>query len=372
MIEVKELVRSFEKNKLSFFTGVPDSTFKGFMSYLNAGKGDFIHRKAPNEGAAVAQATGYFLSTGVPGVVYMQNSGLGNAINPLTSLADEEVYGIPMLLLIGWRGEPGNKDEPQHKKMGACMLSILDSIGVSYRLIDIENYEEQINWARAMALEESKPVALIVRTKLIGEYKDGPILLKKIDSFPLREKIIEGILSKTSKDTRIFSTTGKTSRELFEVSEVKGREHCLNFYNVGAMGFVSSIALEFARNNTGETMILDGDGALIMQMGSLSAIGASQLSNIVHVVIDNGVHESTGSQPTLSKGIHWEGLFKANGYKRVKIVEDLEDFQSIDLFEKEGPTAIVFYSSPGSRNDLGRPTITPNENKISFMENLKK
>jgi len=352
---------------LNYFTGVPDSTLKEWLKLIFDGCSGFTNRIAANEGAAISNAAGYYLATGNVGVVYLQNSGLGNCINPLTSLTDVEVYGIPVVMLIGWRGMPSKKDEPQHKKMGVITKKILTSLDIPYTVLDDDNYIEQIKDAAVLSKSKQQSRALIVKPGFFDIYNKEN--RNKETKGMVREDAIKTIVGAIKDNDIILSTTGKTSRELYEVCTTNSRGHNNNFYNVGSMGHVSAIGLEVALQKRDKlTYILDGDGALIMHMGTLASIGNYQPKNLVHIVFDNKVHESTGSQPSLSNAIDIAGVMRECNYRQVETVLDNTALINILSESISGPLGIVIKVIPGSRNDLGRPTDTPKDTKIRFMD----
>lgn len=370
-----QLWKIFESAKLDFFTGVPDSTFKSWMSFLHDKHGsELTNMIACNECEAVALATGYHLATNKIPVVYMQNSGLGKTVNPLTSLCDPEVFSIPMLLMIGWRGEPNKKDAPQHKKMGRITISLLETLEIPYRLLPEEASEADkvLSELKRIAKETNAPVALVVRKGIIEDYTQ-----KKTDknSFDLtRYEAIRCIIDNLDGDEVIISTTGKTSRELFEY-RVSKQQSPRDFYTVGSMGCSASIALGAAMQKPDKRFIVfDGDGAAIMQMGAFATIGHYKPKNFVHIIFDNRCHESTGAQPTVSKTLSFEEIALGAGYNSAKTVNKMEDLvrHVKNLAEITGPYLLVVKINPGSSEELGRPTFTPVENKELFMQSLEK
>ncbi|WP_342350595.1 phosphonopyruvate decarboxylase [Clostridium neonatale] len=303
MINVESFYNTLKSYEIDFFTGVPDSLLKSFCAYISdqEEKSNII---AANEGNAIGLAAGYYLSSGKIPLVYMQNSGIGNAVNPLVSLADKLVYKIPMLLLIGWRGEPGKKDEPQHKKQGIITVELMESIGISYEVISKDTTNDDIKNVLKRAynymIETKEPYAIIVRKETFEEYASTCLGDSK-NKFELsREQAIEIILSEINKESVIVSTTGMASRELFEIREKRNEGHNKDFLTVGSMGHASQIALGIAINkrNT-KVYCLDGDGALIMHMGGMAIIGNQNVNNYVHIVINNGAHDSVGDKKLL-------------------------------------------------------------------------
>lgn len=367
---VEQLFDSFSSCGISYFSGVPDSTFKEWMSFLADNEDKLINRIAANEGAAVAHATGYYLASQKVGVVYLQNSGLGNAVNPLTSLVDPLVYGVPLILMMGWRGMPGIKDEPQHARMGQSTLSILDAISIPYKIIEPENYHQVIKEVHSLAIERKGPVAIIVKPGFLAPYSQQKNISYN-EGFS-REEFIEKLVKKLSPKDVLFSTTGKISRELYEVSERLERSHSANFYNIGSMGHLSAIALEFSlQKKTRKTIVLDGDGSVIMHLGNLATNGFYAPSNFIHIVLDNGAHESTGGQPTISPEIDWSKVFEGCGYKKTIILESFEDLVEVLKDEIHAPISVVVKIKQGSRADLGRPKLTPEQIKDKFIDGVR-
>ncbi len=373
MISCEKLFDIFSKNNLIFFTGVPDSTFKGWMSFLETYHGKKLSQIiASNECEAVAIAAGYHLSTGRIGVVYLQNSGEGKTVNPITSLCDPEVYSIPLILMIGWRGEPGKKDEPQHKKMGRMTIPLLETLEIPYRILP-DSYEDAskvIIELNDIAVKKNSPVALIVKKGIIPfEQYTNQSKNKTINNLITREEAIKTIIDNLSGHEIIVSTTGKTSRELFEYRlERKDTPH--DFYTVGSMGCAASIAFGVSLQKPNKKVfVFDGDGSIIMQLGSLATIGHYKPSNFNHIIFDNRAHDSTGGQKTVSKTVDFKQIALSCGYKNVKEVKDKKEL--IDYLKKidsySGPNMIIIKVAKGARKNLGRPTTTPVENKKNFM-----
>lgn len=370
MVNCKYFYDTLSKNGIDFFTGVPDSLLKDFCAYVTDNTPSNQNIIAANEGNAIALATGYYLATGKIGLVYMQNSGLGNAINPLTSLADSDVYSIPMLLLVGWRAEPNVKDEPQHVKMGKIMLGMLENIGIPYKILD-ENYEEIIKEAKEYMIKNKAPYAIVVRKGTFDEYK---LKNKSEINFKLdREEALKLIVPLLNEKDIIISTTGTTSRELFELREANKQGHEKDFLTVGSMGHSSSIALGIALEKPNKTVYcFDGDGALIMHMGALAVIGSLKPKNFKHIVFNNFAHDSVGGQPTAAFNIDIPAIAKANGYSATFSAETKEEIiQKIKkIKEMNGPVLLEIKINKGARKDLGRPTTTPIKNKEEFMKYL--
>jgi phosphonopyruvate decarboxylase len=315
-------------------------------------------------------ATGHYLATGGIPLVYMQNSGLGNVVNPLTSLTPAEVYGIPMLVLIGWRGEPGKKDEPQHVKMGGVTCALLDAVGVDWAVLpdDIDSAKTLIETAVSRARESSAPYAIVVRKGTFGGYKLQGERPAPYDMS--RERALEVIVAAAPADTLIVTTTGKPSRELFYARERRGEAHDTDFLTVGSMGHSSQIALGVALGRPDRSVLcIDGDGAAIMHMGGFSTIGSLGPGNYRHLLLNNGAHDSVGGQPTVGFEIDFCQIATACGYRSAHRVSSEEALASAlpAFFESGGPVLLEVRVKVGARADLGRPTMTPQELKVAFM-----
>lgn len=361
--------------RADFFTGVPDSQLKPLCNYLmeTYGIDPSHHLIAANEGSCTGIAAGYHLATGRVPVVYMQNSGEGNIINPVASLMNDKVYGIPCIFVIGWRGEPGIHDEPQHVFQGAVTIQLLDTMDIKSYVIDKDTTVDELKKVMddfGSLLSAGKQVAFIIR-KGAFEY-DGKIKYENSYSMK-REDIIRHITNVTNNDI-IISTTGKASRELFEIRVANGQPHGTDFLTVGSMGHSSSIALGVAINKPEKKVwIIDGDGAMLMHMGSMAVIGAQKPSNITHIIINNGSHETVGGQPTVASEIDIVGVAKACGYPNAVSVNTFEDLDRalIEAKNKNELGLIEVKCAIGARADLGRPTTTAKENKENFMKFLQ-
>lgn len=335
---------------------------------------DRKHIIAANEGNAIAIAAGYHLATNKIPMVYMQNSGLGNAINPLLSLCDPDVYSIPMLLMIGWRGQPGLKDEPQHIKQGKIQIGLLEKLNLSYEIISAEgdSYETKIIQLIKYAKVLNSPVVLLVEKGSFAKYEKEKII--NYNSGMVREKALDIILKELDSECIIISTTGKTSREIFELREKNNESHEKDFLTVGSMGHCSSIAFGIALSKLNQQVIcIDGDGAILMHMGSLATIASHRLTNFKHILLNNGVHESVGGQETAAKYINISNTIKALGYKNIFIADNYKELKEniTKLIECVGPAFLEIKINPGSRPDLGRPTNLPIENKVLFQKFLE-
>lgn len=360
--------------EFEFFAGVPDSLLKPLCNYLMATYGiSDKHIIAANEGNAVGLAAGYHLSTGKVPVVYMQNSGLGNIINPVASLMNDKVYGIPCLFIVGWRGEPGVKDEPQHVYQGEVTVKLLEDMDIATFIVSKDTTAEELEakMAEFRALwAMGKQTALVIRKGAL-EF-DGKVKYSNENKM-VREEIIEHIASACEGDV-VVSTTGKASRELFEIRERRGQSHGSDFLTVGSMGHSSSIALAIANEKKDRKVwIIDGDGALLMHMGSMALLGANAPKNIVHIVINNGAHETVGGLPTVAEKIDLMKIADGCGYPSFT---QADSFEALDAALAEAKSAdhlsfIEVKCSIGARDDLGRPTTTAKENKEVFMKYLE-
>jgi phosphonopyruvate decarboxylase len=360
-------------NNIEFFSGVPDSLLKDICAYITDHSPRSNHIIAANEGNAVALAAGYHMATRKIPLVYMQNSGIGNAINPLLSLVDKNVYNIPVLLMIGWRGEPGVKDEPQHVTQGEVTLNLLETLRIPYCILsqDEEKASEQMQQAITEMNQTGIPYAIVVKK---GTFEKYTIKATIASDYELtRERAVQLIINQLTGNEVVVSTTGKTSRELFECREALGHPHHSDFLTVGSMGHSSQIALGIALSKPGRKVIcLDGDGALLMHMGGLAITGSMAPDNYIHIVINNFAHESVGGQPTVGSQIDLVSIAKANGYASASSVSSANELSdALAAIGKDMcPALIEVKVRVGSRDDLGRPTIKPVDNKKDFMRNL--
>ncbi len=370
-MKVEKLVEIISSD---FYTGVPDSQLKALCNYLMATYGidPKHHIIAANEGNCTALAAGYHLATGKVPVVYMQNSGEGNIINPVASLLNDKVYAIPVIFIIGWRGEPGVHDEPQHIYQGEVTIKLLDDMGIESFIIGTDTTDDEVinamNHFRDV-LDAGKDVAFVIRK---GALTDAPKVEYKNENTMLREEIIRHIV-KVSGEDPIISTTGKASRELFEIREADGQEHKYDFLTVGSMGHSSSIALGVAINKPERRIwCIDGDGAVLMHMGAMAVIGSIKPKNLVHIVINNGAHETVGGMPTVAGSIDLVDIAKACGYPNAVCVDSFELLdRELDAAKTRKEISLIEVKcSLGARDNLGRPTTTAIDNKQFFMDYL--
>ena len=358
-----------------FYTGVPDSQLKALCNYLmnEYGINQKHHIIAANEGNCVALAAGYHLATGKIPVVYMQNSGEGNIINPVASLLNDKVYAIPVVFIVGWRGEPGIHDEPQHIYQGEVTVKLLEDMDIKTFVIGQETTDEEVVSAMQAfkdILAAGKDVAFVIRKGALSY--DVKVTYENNNTM-VREDIIEHIVKASGEDP-IICTTGKASRELFETRVTNGQSHKYDFLTVGSMGHSSSIALGIAVNKP-DTRVwcVDGDGAVLMHMGAMAVLGANAPKNMIHIIINNGAHETVGGMPTVVANIDLVAIAKACGYPNAVSVDSFEalDAELEAAKARKGLSLIEVKCSIGARDDLGRPTTTAIENKQNFMEYLK-
>ncbi len=378
MIRPEFFIEKLRENGIDCFAGVPDSLLKNICAYITDHCDAEHNIIAANEGAAVGLAAGHYLATGQPACVYMQNSGEGNIINPLASLTDSEVYNIPVLLLIGWRGRPGVHDEPQHVKQGKVTTGLLNTMGINFDVLSKEEDKAEKQITKAIdALKKKDVYALVIEKDTFEDYKLQNV--EKNDLTMSREEAIQTVAAALGEKDCIVSTTGMISRELFEYRAAKGQGHERDFLTVGSMGHASQIALGIALVKKDRRIwCFDGDGASIMHMGSMAIVAQKAPKNFVHVVFNNGAHDSVGGQPTVGLNIDLPAVAKAVGYKatisvssKEKLEKELSTLNS-QLSNLDGPILLEVQVRKGNRKDLGRPTTTPIQNKELLMKFLSK
>jgi phosphonopyruvate decarboxylase len=369
VIEAAGFYRALGDAGVRLFVGVPDSLLSELCAHIHAVAPRGQHVIAANEGGAVAAAAGHYLATGRPAVVYLQNSGLGNAVNPICSLATPEVGGVPMLLLVGWRGEPGSADEPQHALQGRITLPLLSLLGVPAEILPREPpaAAETIAALVQTAMTRRTPVAAIVRERsFASQHRDSRATPAEPKTTTLaREHAIEIVVSCLPGDAVVVSTTGMTSRELYELRERAGLSHGRDYLAVGAMGHASQIAMGIALGRPASRVVcLDGDGAALMHMGSLAVIATAGAANLTHVVLNNGAHDSVGGQPTAGTTLSFAELATACGYACAARVADERGLRHAlsEALAAPGPALVEICVRCGSRPDLGRPGQSPHQN----------
>jgi phosphonopyruvate decarboxylase len=370
MIDSKKFISILTKSKIEYFTGVPDSVLNSFIKDLNQVK-KIEHNPTINEGSAIGLGVGYYLSTKKIPLIYMQNSGLCNALNPILSLADEMVFSIPQIILVGRRGAPGIKDEPQHAKIGPKTLNLLKSLDLRFfdlnKCNNFKEIEKDVKNSISNAKKYNKPVFLIVNKNFFKSKKSEKKTIKK-SQLPKRITFLDCLLkNKKNKDSIFFSSLGNASREIFHLNTISKRNHNRFFYTIGGMGHVSQIAITFKQfQKKKEVVIIDGDGSIQMQLGNLLKIGKSNLK-ILHIVFDNSCHESTGGHELGVSNPNYEKLFKAFGYKYVKIIRSLKVFNKEINKRFTKTKALIIKIQPGTIPHLPRPNITANKLKKIFI-----
>jgi len=377
MLDPKRFYNFLKKNNINFFTGVPDSLLKNFICLFEKKKIK-EHLSVGNEGIAVALAAGHYLSSGNPALVYMQNSGLGNAINPLNSLANKKVYGIPMILLIGWRGEIIKKnlqvkDEPQHLYQGKITLKQLNLIDIPYKVInkDVKNIKKIINQVKKLSISLQKPVAIIVKKGTFKKIDKKKIFIKK-NIYPPRKKIIEKIIEKSKKNSLIVSTTGYTSRELYQLRSIRNENISKDFLMVGGMGHAVSVSTGIAKNLKKKIICIDGDGSLLMHTSGIQ--NSAMMKNFIHILINNGVHDSVGGQKINSMKLDYGQISKGFGYDFYFKSFSLEEFEkNMDKALKLNKSVFIeILSQAGINDNLPRPKEKFELRKKEFQKILKK
>ena len=375
MIRAPFFYDTLASHSIDFYAGVPDSLLKNLCAYITDHADAAHHIIAANEGGAMGLAAGHYLATGQIPVVYMQNSGEGNIINPLASLTDPDVYNIPVLLVIGWRGKPGVHDEPQHVKQGKITTGLLNVMGIDYTVLSKEEDKAEVQIQKAVGhMQATKQCyALIIEKDTFETYT-----LQNVENNDLtmsREEAIQTVAAALGEKDAIVSTTGMISRELFEYRAAMNQGHERDFLTVGSMGHASQIALGIALAKQDRSVwCFDGDGASIMHMGSMAIVANKAPRNYIHVVFNNGAHDSVGGQPTVGLKIDLPAVAKAVGYSQVFSVDNKESLQAVlsSLSSSTGgATFIEVKVKKGNRKDLGRPTTPPIQNKEAMMAFLK-
>ena len=378
MINTNFLLKELNKYGYNFFTGVPCSHLTSVINgVINSKKIRYIG--ATSEGESVGIASGAWLA-GKKSVVMIQNSGLGNTINPLTSL--NYPFKIPLLLIATWRGDPEIKDEPQHKLIGEKIRKILDTIKIKNDIFpkDEKNLKKILKKLNQTINRDSLPYCLIMKKdsikqetlnqkKFLLKKRGKKIILKKNKSYPSRYEILKIIVKNLRKNFGVIATTGKTGRELFTINDNEQF-----FYQVGSMGCASAIGLGIALNNKKKIIVIDGDGAMLMKMGNLTTIGNNQPNNLIHILLDNNVHDSTGQQLTNASTVNFSNVAVNCGYKESYSTDNINGFSNIvkkKLKNTHGPIFIHIKIQKGSIKNLGRPTKHPKDVAVRFKNFLK-
>ena len=370
MIDSNIFIKYFVKQGIKYFTGVPDSVLNNFIKDLNKTK-KIAHNPTINEGSAISLGAGYYLSTKKIPLIYMQNSGLCNALNPILSLADKEVFSIPQIILVGRRGAPGIKDEPQHAKIGPKTLNLLKSLDLKFfdlnKCISNSDIEKMIKKSISLAKKFSEPVFLIVNKKFFYNKKSKKKKNKQTKEISRIDYLDCLLKNKKFSNSIFFSSLGNASREIFHLNTLNKRSHKRFFYSIGAMGHVSQIAVAYKQfRKSKDVVIIDGDGSIQMQLGNLLKIGETK-TNLLHIVFDNSCHESTGGHALGSKNPRYKKIFLACGYTQVKIVKSLNTFNKEINKKFKSTKALIIKIKPGTIPDLPRPNISPNNLKKIFI-----
>ena len=376
-MDANVFLRGLDSLGVDFYTGVPDSLLQPLNDALFARHGlTAPHVVAANEGGAVALAAGHTIATGKPAMVYLQNSGIGNAVNPVASLLHERVYGIPCVFVVGWRGEPGVKDEPQHAFQGAVTPQMLELLGLTVFVLDTQTGEEafaEMLTTGSACIAQGQSIAFLVRK---GGLKGERAAMPKPPYALAREEAIRALLDNAGAEDCFISTTGKASRELYELRQARGERHDRDFLTVGSMGHAGMIALGMALAKPARTFwCLDGDGAALMHLGSLGVETQQRATNLIHVVLNNGAHESVGGMPVAGGGMRFAPVAHSLGFDAAYTVAGAEELAALlpEMRAKQGKLRFLeILLRPGSRDDLGRPTQTPRENLQSLMQTLQK
>ncbi len=375
MLNIEKFVNSLKNNGIDFISGVPDTLLNDFCLSLEQNWPESLHVLSANEGNAIALATGYHLATNTVPLVYMQNSGLGNAMNPLISLTDKCVYSVPLVMIIGWRGEPGSSDWPQHQLQGEVSPILLDSLGIKYKILteDEEMSLEAIKWAVQEAKHTNQPTALLVKKGVLAKKEKSGFSSDQNNYSMSREEAIKEILKSAPENTTFVASTGRITRELYAIREDLGHCHNYDFLNVGAMGHTLSIAAGIAAADSKKYVIcLDGDAAAIMHLGSMPVTASLSLGNLTHIVLNNGVHESVGGQRSVGHNIDLIGIANASGYKTLgKYIEtQIELNEVIASLTKSGKTSFIEVRiKKGMREDMPVLKMVPIDQKNSFIKN---
>ena len=367
MINAKYFIEQLKNLDIKFYTGVPDSLMSEFSKSLHFDFNDENHIISTNEGSALATGMGYHLATGNYPLIYLQNSGLGNLVNPYTSLLHKEIYKIPFILLVGWRGEPGTKDEPQHKFKGKITKNLLEILEINYIVVNAESNVKGVLKEAKHFLDENMPVALLLQK---NTFELDNRVFEVDEKLPKRKEALASIVNKFNSNSLYISTTGKLSRELYELRN-KNDEINDDLYIVGGMGHASAIALGLLQKIEDRNIIcLDGDGSVLMHTGNLSLLGSKKYKNFIHILFNNSSHESVGGQPNSYKYIDGNKMFESFGYKNTFSFTNLSELQNLDIEKLEGPIYIEIAVQNSSDYNLMRPDKTPIQNKNNFIEKI--
>ena len=367
MINANTFIRELKKLEIDFFTGVPDSLMSSFSKSLHFDFDDADHIISTNEGSAIAAGMGYYLATNKVPLIYMQNSGLGNIINPYSSLLHKKIYNIPFLLLIGWRGEPGTDDEPQHIFQGEITLDLLNLLEINFIVIDKNSEIKNILEIIEKSVSKKEQLAIVIKK---NTFESDSRSFNKSSSSTKRSFALENIIKKFDGSSLFISTTGKLSRELYELRVKNGQEND-DFYVVGGMGHASAIATGILHEiNSKKIICLDGDGSILMHMGHLSLVAKEHYKNFIHIVFNNSAHESVGGQPNNYEVLDRNKLFKALGYKENIFIKNISDIENYDFKNLVGPVYMEIEVENSSNKNLMRPDKPPIENRELFIRKI--
>lgn len=360
---------------IEFITGVPDTLLNDFCLHIENSWPRDKHVIATNEGNAIGLAAGYHLATGTVPLVYMQNSGIGNTVNPILSLVHQGVYSIPLILLIGWRGEPGRNDHAQHKKQGEITTTLLETMDIPYKVLtdDTEGTIEALKWSLDVAKTSNSPVALIA-TKSVFEKGEKAGFNSDDKQLLSREEAINIVLNSIPDNSIVVASTGRTTRELFELRNSRNEKHNRDFLNVGSMGHTSSIATGIALATERKVVCLEGDSSAIMHMGSLTTTGIMKPGNFIHIVLNNGVHESVGGQKSAGYNANLTEIARHSGYNTVdkSVITNKEITEAIKSLEtSDGPAFIEIIIRKGIRKDMPPLKFDLLYSKKDLMSNLQ-
>ncbi len=375
MINIKQFSEFLSTNGVELITGVPDTLLNDFCLYIENNWPNNKHIIAANEGNAVALAAGYYLATDTVPLVYMQNSGIGNTINPLVSLTYEDVYSIPMVLLIGWRGDPAKKDHAQHQKQGELTPTLMDDMNIPYKVLedDTENALKSIDWAIKNAKKYSKPTTLIVK-KGVLEKGEKDAFKDESSSLLTREEAINCILNVIPRDSIVVASTGRATRELYELRNIRREKHENDFLNVGAMGHTSSIATGIALGTDRTVVCLEGDSSAIMHLGAFTTTGIAKPTKFIHIILNNGVHESVGGQKSAGFSANLTNIAANSGYKTLDnaIKRESDINRALEkLLQTDGPSFLEIIIRQGIRADMPPLNFNLKEAKEELMKNLQ-
>ena len=376
MIDLQNVYQNLKQNGVEFISGVPDTLLNDFCLGLDTSWDKNRHVLAANEGNAIALAAGYHLGTNTVPLVYMQNSGMGNAINPLISLTDKNVYSIPLVMMIGWRGEPGSGDWPQHQRQGELSSVLLDALDVPFKILDEDEaaVSAAIEWAVSYARELSQPTALLVRKNVLARKEKVGFDASQQQYAMSREDAIRELLEITPDNAIFAASTGRITRELHAIRESLGQPHNCDFLNVGAMGHTLSIAAGLAAAKPERQVIcLDGDAAALMHMGSMPVTANLELPNLLHVVLNNGVHESVGGQNSVGFTADLTAIGKSAGYQTTSsFVAGREELKNAfsQLISSSKPAFLEIRVRKGMRSDMPVLRVNTNEEKNGFIKEM--